>query len=71
MATTRCSRLVLCIFHSRPIISHFSKELGFFYLEDGIRNQIWVADVLVAVRASFLLTTRKCVCTKQCVDTYL
>ena len=37
--TARPSRLLLCISCPSPSISHFSKELWFLLLENGVRNQ--------------------------------
>lgn len=39
LTLTKCFRLILYIFLSRPRIYHFSNRLWFLLLENGIRNQ--------------------------------
>ena len=49
--TKRCSRfLIINIFRPNPGISHFSKETRLCLLENGIKNQIWMLDMLTAPR---------------------
>lgn len=47
--TTRCSRLILHISFPNCRISHFSKELWFLSLENGIRTKIQALDMLFAM----------------------
>lgn len=53
--TSSYSMVILYISCPIPRIMHFTKEPRFFSLENRMKNQIWVLEVLVAVEFSLLL----------------